>query len=272
MSQITALARKYAPWSISKAGVAEICPRQFQHKYLLKSSATFVPSANTVGTAAHAVLEHRAGGKSAGEAMKIALEKTPLTSNERESLRVLEEPMDWFMRKWEDFCRRFDVVEVLREVEWGLTDEMKPTGFFAADVFFRGKVDLGARTASGELVVIDHKSGLAKNVSRDMKLKRQLNSYGVLAAANLEGFRGMRAAIHFLQGEEADRIQWLDYVDADEIRRTQVPWLLNYLSYCAAKLVEPFPALPGLRFPCPYCSYQTECKEYQEALAVVRGA
>lgn len=266
--EITDLARKFAPWSISKAGVAETCPAQFEHKYLLKTSETTVPSVNRVGTAAHAVLEFRVGGKPHEEAKKAALEKTPLTSNEMDALRALESPMDWFMRKWETFCRTIGIVEVLLEKEWGFTAEMKPCGFFDKEVFFRGKVDLGVITKEHDLVVIDHKSGMAKDISKDLKFKRQLNSYAVMGLANIEGLAGVRGGIHFLQGHESKRLQWLDYMEAAQVAKTYVPWLFNHLNFCASHLEAPYVARPKLRYPCEWCSYQTNCEPFRE---MVRG-
>ncbi len=262
--QITALARKYAPWSISKASVAETCPSQFQHKYVHKTEQTSVPSVNRVGTVAHKVLELRIGGTAHEAAKQAALLETPLVHSELDDLRVLETPIDWFMRKWETFCKVNGVQKVLLEEEWGFTDEMKPTGFFDKDVFFRGKVDLGVITKDQELIVIDHKSGLAKDISKDQKFKRQLNSYAVMALANIQGLVGVRGGIHFLQGPEAKRIQWLPYLGAPEIARVYVPWLFNHLDFCAAHLEEPFVARPKLRWPCEWCSYQTSCAAFVE--------
>ena len=254
MFNITPLAQQFAPWSISKAGVAETCAAQFAHKYIHKTPEQAIPSDNKVGTAAHSVLEERVGGKSVEEAKKIALEKTPLTSNEMDTLRSLETNMEQFLRRFDQFCRSNGVTQVLREVEWGITSDFKPTGFFAKDVYFRGKVDLGAITRDNDLVVIDHKSGVAKDISRDVKKKQQLYSYAVLALPNIEGLQGVRGGLHFLQGAEDKRTQWLDYMDAARIRQLYVPWLYGHLNDVAASLVAPFEAKPKLRWPCEWCS------------------
>ena len=262
--EISDLARKHAPWSISKASIAETCPKQFEFKYVTKlKDALVIPSSNQVGTAAHTILELRTGGTPHTEAKKVALEKTPLTSSELESLYVLEKPIDGFLRKWEIFCHTHQVTEILREQDWGLTVDLKPTGFFAKDVFFRGKLDLGALTRDRDLIVLDHKSGIAKDIQKDQKFKRQINSYGVLAKYNIPDLAGVRGAIHFLQGEESKRIQWLDYVDSSAIEKHLTPWLFNYLNFCAAQLAEPFEAHPKLRWPCEWCSYKQSCAAYQ---------
>ena len=261
---ITELTRKFAAWSISKAGIAETCPKQFQHKYLLKTTTTTVPSVNRVGTVAHMILELRTGGTSHEDAKKAALEETPLMADEMDSLRVLEEPIEWFMRKWSVFCRLHHITDTLREQKWGLTEDLKPTEFFAPDVFFRGVLDLGAMTQDGDLIVIDHKSGMAKDIQKDKKFQRQINSYGVLALYNIPKLSGIRGAIHFLQGDESKRVQWLDYTARDVIETKLTPWLFNYLDFCSAHLTEPYEATPKLRWPCEWCNYTLSCQAYQE--------
>lgn len=266
--EITDLARKYAPWSISKAGIAEVCGAQFEHKYILRTPESHAPSANRVGTAAHKVLELRVGGSAHEAAKQAALDETPLTGYEMESFRTLESPMDWFMRKWETFCRTTGIKELLLEKEWAFTSEMKACAYKAPEAFFRGKVDLGVITKDDDLVVLDHKSGVAKDIQKDNKFKRQLNSYAVMAYANVEGLAGVRGGIHFLQGHEDKRIQWLDYVPAERVKTVYVPWLFNHINFCASHL-DKFEAKPKLRFPCEFCTYQKSCSAFLE---MTRGA
>jgi hypothetical protein len=261
---ISTLAAKYGPWSISKAGVAETCAAQFRHKYILKTPGKIEASVNKVGTAAHSVLEHRVAGTDALTAKKVALEKTPLTAMELEDLRALEESIEAFLQRFDAFCRREQVVEVLREIEWGFTADYKPTGFFAPDVYFRGKLDLGALTQGHDLIVLDHKSGVAKTIQYDLKKKHQLYSYAVLAAANIKGLNGTRCGIHFLQGSEDLRLQWLDYMETPYILKTYVPWLFGHLNDVSEHLVEPFQAKPKPKWPCQWCEYRQVCPEYQE--------
>ena len=261
---ITELTRKFAAWSISKAEIAKTCPKQFEFKYLLKTPTTTVPSVNRVGTVAHMILELRTGGASHEAAKKEALEKNPLMADELDSLRVLEEPIEWFMRKWGTFCKLHGITEILREQKWGLTEDLKPTAFFAPDVFFRGVLDLGAFTKDATLIVIDHKSGFAKDIIKDEKFQRQISSYGILALHNLPKLSGVRGAIHFLQGDESKRVQWLDYTDRNVIENNWTVKLFNHLDFCSAHLIEPFTATPKLRWPCEWCSYTFSCQAYQE--------
>lgn len=174
--------------------------------------------------------------------------------------------MEAFLRKFDGFCRREGVTRILVEEAWGITSTFERTGFFDKDVFFRGKVDLGAVTRDGDLVVIDHKSGVAKDLKKDLKKRQQLWSYYVLAIPNVPGVSGVRGAIHFLQGAEDKAVQWMpSYDDASRVREVYAPWLFSRISEVAELLIEPFPAKPKLRWPCEWCTYQGSCGPFQEA-------
>lgn len=269
--EISELAQTFAPWSISKSELAETCPKQFEYKYIMKAPEDVVPSANRVGTAAHRVLELRLGGMSAKDAKKQALEEHPLTDTEGDDLRALEDAIDAFLKKFEKFCAANGVVKLLLEQKWGVDANGEACDFFDKEkVFFRGVIDLGVITASNDLIVIDHKSGVAKDIDKNQKFKRQLNSYAVMGLAHVKDLAGARGAINFLQGPEDKRIQWLDYVSADRISTVIRPWLFAYISFCAESLKKvPYVAKPKAKWPCSYCSFRPSCSAYQEML---RGA
>lgn len=242
---------------------------QFAHRYIHKTPTDIVISGNQVGTAAHFVLEFRAGGMAEEDAVKTALEKVPLTENEQETLSSFRETIEAFLRRFNDFCTREGVTEVLREAEWGITATGAPTTFSAPDVYFRGKVDLAAVTRNKDLIVVDHKSGMARDVRTNSKFRAQLNSYAVLACATRPELAGVRGGIHFLQGAEAQKLQWLDYVSAAQVKRALTPWLFEYLNGVAEHLVAPFEGRPKAKWPCAWCSYTPVCTAYAE---MVRGA
>lgn len=261
---VTEASLRHAPWSFSKMETGESCPAQFRHKHILRTVAGPSSPDTVVGTAAHEVLERRVKGASLADAKRAALENTPLTSDEQDMLRTLEDRMEAFVRKFDGFCRREGVTRILVEEAWGITATLGRTGFFDKDVFFRGKVDLGAITRDGDLVVIDHKSGVAKDLKKDLKKRQQLWSYYVLAIPNVPGVSGVRGAIHFLQGAEDKAVQWMpSYDDASRVREVYAPWLFSRISEVAETLVEPFPAKPKLRWPCEWCAYQGSCGPFQ---------
>lgn len=261
LHHVSPLALKYAPWSFSKAETVISCPAQFNHKYVLKTAAGPGTSDASVGTTAHSVLEHMTGGASFTDARKQALDTTPLTSVEMESLRALEASITAFMRRFDAFCRNYGVIKVFREEAWGFDVDYKPVGFFDPRVFFRGKVDLGLLTKDHDLFIIDHKTGAPKDLRKDVKKRQQLNSYGVLALPHLPEIGGVRAGIHFLQAQD---IPFLDYAPVDLIRRAHVPWLFEFLNDAAGNCVDPFLPKPKLRWPCEWCAYQAACSAFAE--------
>lgn len=260
-------ALKFAPWSFSKIETADACPLQFQHKHLLKSKSSAKTSDTQVGTAAHAIIERRVGGATHADATKEAIVQTPLTADELETLRTLDERIDEFCRKFDSFVKANGVVDIFVEVDWAFDANFQRVGFWDPAAFFRGKLDLGALTKDRDLIVIDHKSGFAKDLKRDIKKKQQLQAYAVLGLANVDGISGVRGAIHFLQGDEAKAIQWTDYVDATRVRDVFVPWLFTRINETVATLPAgdvTFPAKPNLRWPCEWCGYQAHCTSFQE--------
>lgn len=269
--EISDLARKYAPWSYSKAEVAEICPRQFQHKHLLRTGVAESGSEAKIGTVAHEILEHRVVGKPKGEARREALAKNPLTSNEMEVLHSFDENIEEFLQRVDRFCKTQGVTEILREVSWGITDDYRATDFFAKDVYFRGKLDLGMVTRDGTLFFLDHKTGEPKKpLTQDTKKRQQLQAYGVLAAACMPKISGVRPGIHYVLGKTPDeRLQWMDFVPADVLRRNYAPWLYGRINECASNLAfDKFEARVAKKmpkgFPCHWCNYQKDCDKYQE--------
>lgn len=266
--EISALARKHAPWSFSKMELAESCPAQFRHKVILKSAAAPAPSDTKVGIVAHSVLEHRVQGKPAGYANKVAVEKNPLTSNEREMLKLLDESIEDFLKRFDRFCKTHGVTQVFCENDWGFTDEYASAKFFGNDVYFRGKLDLGALTHDRDLYLIDHKSGIAKPLERDQKKRQQLQAYAVLAHSNVPDIAGVRGGIHFMQGDPELRIQWTPYIPAERITSMYTPWLFQRINAAADNLTEPYEARPAKKmprgWPCGWCQYQKDCPEFLE--------
>jgi hypothetical protein len=271
--EISDLARKHAAWSFSKMELAESCPAQFRHRHVAKTAPAPAPSDTKVGIVAHEMLEHRIQGTAAGTAKKAALEKNPLTGTERESLRMLEDNIDDFLRRFSAFCTAQGVTKIMCEIDWGITDTYAPAKFFGADVFFRGKLDLAALTRDNDLYLIDHKSGVAKNLAQDTKKRQQLQAYAVLALPNLPDIGGVRGGIHFMQGEPDERIQWVSFTPADRIRSLYVPWLYERINVAASNLTEPFEARPARSlmkktnqpgWPCGWCQYQAQCPEFKE--------
>lgn len=267
--EISELARKHAPWSYSKAETAQSCPAQFRHKYLIRSQGA-AASDNKVGIVAHKILERTVSGDAYAKAYSDAVDQNPLTADELEALRTFRDNIDSFLQRFDRFCKAERVSRILTEASWGFTDDYRPTGFFAKDVYFRGQIDLGAVTADATLFMIDHKSGEAKDLSRDQNKRMQLNAYAVLAMPNLPEIAGVRGGIHFLQGDNPSlRLQWTDFIPSDRIERVYAPWLFGRINECAGNLAhDRYEARPAKRmprgWPCHWCSYSGLCPAFQE--------
>lgn len=269
--EISELARKYAPWSYSKADIARVCPAQFQHKYLMKSKAETNEGAsdNKVGIVAHEILERRVKGEPNGIARKAALEKNPLTSDEVESLRVLDDNIEHFLERFDRFCKAERVSKLLTEVQWAFTADYRPTDYWSKDAYFRGQMDLGAVTGDGTLFVLDHKSGEAKDINKDSNKKDQLQAYAVLAAPNIPDIAGVRSGIHFMRGATPElRLQWTDFIETSIVKSSYAPWLFDRINECASNLAhERFDARPAKKmprgWPCHWCNYQGQCPTFK---------
>lgn len=259
MSTDADLLLKFAPWSISKAGCAVTCPKQFGFKYVAKLPEEAPRSESKVGTAAHAILEFRLQGKQAKEAKASALDKTPLTTTEEEQLRTLEDQISDFMRRFDSFCKGNGVTELLIEKKWAINASLSPVPFFSKDVLFRGVVDLAVLTKDRDLIVVDHKSGTPK--SDIGKYKPQLDSYAVLGLAAIPDIAGVQSAIHFLQGEGEEKIKWSKYIDATLIKTQLNPWLIGYLTEAGKSANDTSVAKPGKNWPCGWCAYRLSCPD-----------
>jgi hypothetical protein len=113
----------------------DVCPHQFAHRYLYKSTPFVETPAMKWGNDVHTAFEFRIGGKK------------PL-------------PVD--MQKWEHFAKPFDSVPGVEVEKWrGLTQSGKGCESRDRAVFFRGKLDCTV-VAGKNAYIVDFKSGSSK--------------------------------------------------------------------------------------------------------------
>lgn len=256
---------KYAPWSISKVDAGLQCPKMFSLQYIQKAKKTSVRSENKVGIVSHGILELQIKGASFDDAKSKAIEKNPLTSGEEENLAILIPSIDSFLKRFDRFCKEQHVEDVRTEVQWAIDTNFNPVFFFSPDVFFRGVVDLVAKTKTKDLIVIDHKSGSVKPVDKYLP---QLNSYAILGLANME-LEGFQAAIHFMQADDANQqIQWAPYISKNVIENNLKDWLVRYIQQAVDNLSDLNKASAKKGWPCSWCAYSLACDEYQ---TLIRG-
>lgn len=253
--QFTDLAIKYSPWSLSKAQTASTCPFRFDLKYVNKTKGMAPPkdSARKVGIAAHSALEMVLTGKDLRESLIKAAVDEELTSLETEDLRSLGHNIKNFVGRLDTFKEKKNVNEQHVEKRFGLTRDMQPTKFFGKDVFFRGVWDLcliAGNAPKKYLVVIDHKSGKTKTLSF---YTDQLKLYSLAGIHLFPEITGVHSAVHFIPDEN---VVWATLNSAEVIRKTYIPWYVDFLNEAAA-------GVPSKRaqkcWLCPFCEYHGEC-------------
>lgn len=91
------------------------CEHAFYRRYIKRDQPYVESEAMRFGNEVHAAFEQR--------------------------LSVTHKPLPLSMQCWEHFAIPFDKYEVLTEKKLGMTERARQTGFFDADVWFRGKMD-----------------------------------------------------------------------------------------------------------------------------------
>ena len=135
---------KATPWSFSSLNEFSNCPRSYQLKRVTKECKQVESEAMRHGTVQHEHCEMRVKNK------------TPLP----ESLAWME-PQFQKMEK--------SGATMIPEQAIGLTKGLSPTGFFAKDVWVRGKLDLTLRYGKSS-TILDYKTGKRKPDSDQLML------------------------------------------------------------------------------------------------------
>lgn len=244
-------ARELGPWSVSKAKLAGTCMLAWSWKYRAKIPER--PSAVTrIGVGAHTVLERMERGDGAETALAAADKAHALTPEERAGVERLIGSMQSFMETLQSFRARTAITAELFEAKLGLSADLEPTEFFAADVFFRGAWDAAFVLASGTAAILDHKS----SVRKDLKWHAaQLRSYAVMALAHYPELRRVWPAIHFLGDAE---VVWGAPALAEDIRGGMRAWFIAWINEAAEKASQPDPQPTVSKF-CGVCGYLDRC-------------
>jgi hypothetical protein len=135
---------KVIPWSYSSLTKFENCPRQW---YLLntKQAQDAMGAEAMEGVKAHKAFENAV--------------------NDRERLPA-------HYQHYQPIVDRIKATpgQKLPENKWGLTASLKPTTFFAKDVWARGVIDLTVLPGGDRAVLIDYKTGKVKDDSSQLEL------------------------------------------------------------------------------------------------------
>lgn len=216
-----------APWSYSSLSMFLQCPRKFDLIRNQKAVKDEPGEAAIWGQAVHSALEHR------------IKDKTPMPTGMERFEAVAQE-----VESWSD--------DWITEEQFGLTENLEPTGFFDKDVWCRGVLDL--YTVNGKRAFVgDYKTG---------KVRPELTQLKLFAAAILHKYpqvdRVRTAFIWLNHGSkstedfERDDLQFIWKYFLPQIRRLELAYEKNQ-----------WPAKPsGLCGWCPvgrkHCEYWRE--------------
>jgi len=253
-----------APWSMSKAKMALGCPWQFHEKYVLKHKGEEPPatSRRKVGLAAHETVEallKRPGAK-IGPAMDLCCAKHSLTSAEIEELSLYKSTILEFIDRVTTFrAKHMDTrSELLVEMRLAFLPDFTPCAFFNNAGLFRGVIDLGMPTKSGNLVVIDHKArakGRMEWYIDQMKAYQVLGVYGM----NIPNYavHAVQPAVHYILDGVID---WVAVSKRQEIVTHVRNWLVGFLNKAAFSAQKTDVKQSGIH--CDWCAFAAGCEVY----------
>lgn len=253
MSEAISLVDRFAPWSISKSDLAAQCTLAFRFKFIDRIRTESFGEEARIGTAAHRVQELILQGRHPKEAVGTTFEEqSNLTSVEQAKVQELLGAFIAFAERAEKYKRENGVTDELYENKWAVDRSMNAIAYDSKDAFFRGIVDYGMVLDTRGIVIVDHKSGKFKPIEKHQK---QLDSYAVLASANLPQIKMVKAGIHYMKTQKLD---WHAPRTRDVIDKMLKSWLTRLLTERANRLSVFEPTLTPL---CNWCDYKTRCPE-----------
>lgn len=244
-----------APWSPSKVDKAMQCSYAYHLQYtdrLPRVSNTYARTGVTVHRAQELILE----GTRPKVAVQLAIEENDeLTHDEKELVQTFIDPMISFEERLKRFMHKHGVASILLEQKWAINENFEPCDFFSDDAMVRGVIDLAMLTQKGYVIIIDHKSGKKKPVT---KFALQLDTYIVMAHAHYPDCKGVQAALHFVKHQD---IVWDELRSPNHIVDVLQPWLKGHLSKAAGNVAE---RAPNTGWWCNWCDFKSQCPAWDE--------
>lgn len=250
------------PWSISTLKLLEKCPLQFFITKVLKVKPPEVLTEDSyvtyVGRAAHTWLEDVSLGKTLEEGYEKAREKHYHEVTEKYWYKVDEVrgSIAAFKNRIDDFKVKHGDVEVFPELKLGITKDLRKTGFFSKDVYFRGIIDMPVLIHGRDLMIIDHKLG----GGADWGLRnytKQLYSQKVLFHFGRQEVRGAQAGIHFIQNSE---VCMGEYRPKEDIENVYARELFMDIKDAVANVNTEGKFKHGRGTQCKYCNFRSVCE------------
>ncbi len=254
----------YAPWSVSKAKLALQCPLAFKNRYIDHAPGLPRGLPAAIGVVVHRAQELVLGCEHTVEqALEQAIDegKGELPESAYKTVRGFSEGLTQFAGRIEALCAKYPVEDILVEKKWAIREDFTPCDFDDPEAMMRGVVDFALVLRSGEVLVIDHKTG--KKRSLDF-YRRQLDTYSVLALSHLPKLKTVQCALHYLAPRKID---WAGITRPAHIATLLRPSLTRYLAWCAERAATQ-DARPG--WHCRWCDYRQTCA-YREIPNVESG-
>lgn len=250
------LARKYAPWSMSKAESANQCGFRYNLQNVQKVRAQVKEASpeRRIGIAAHSIIE-KILKEDPTDIKKTVFRETTvqkLASKEVDEVMALLHNMYAFKERVDAYKVKLGVTNTLVEHHFSLSDQHTESAS-KTDVFLRGVMDLFFQTADGYTVVIDHKTGTPSPDIWD-RHGNQLKLYSIAALALVPDMKATQFAIHYIQTGEIKFYE--SKMSAEYIREKIIPWYVGYINEAA---VAAQAAVAKKGWYCNFCEYTPSC-------------
>jgi len=243
---------QYAPWSPSKAELASNCGLAFKYRYIDKIRVETKGSAAKIGTTVHRVQEHALKGETVNAALEAALKEFSheLTSVEVEKVRSFSPNVDAFKTRMDKLASKHPFKQVFIEQTWAINANFEACDYADPAAMIRGIVDLAVLLESGQLLIIDHKSGRPWPIT---KYLTQLDIYAIMGLAHVPALTAVQCGVHYVVNAD---LKWIDVRKVSYIKAVLQPWLLNMLNARATRL-QGYTATTGKH--CSWCDYRKSC-------------
>lgn len=264
---------EYAPWSVSKAGMLQICPKQFQFQHVLRLAQAPKSQESKVGTTIHTVLEYglmKPPQDLSGYTEELA-QREGLTEAEAAQVRAMVPAAEEYVRRITAFRLTARVVRSVVEPKLAISPTFQPVDFFArTNNLIRGLLDEVEITEGGVAILVDHKSGRRKPIAEHAT---QLHVYRLLIVANYPEVKGVQCAINYVGSPKLD---WAPRPDGGpgpwtrgEIQGQLQHWLEHFLHSLARPLANMRDGEPKKNpgWACDWCAYVAHCPEGQAVVA-----
>jgi len=217
---------KFKPYSFSKINTFKLCPKQFEHRYILK---TKVPEKNRLPLIKGSALHH-------------ILEKYPNPPVQEYSFKFLKDLDEFFKSKYMDLFK----LPNAREIKFGLDTALKPINY-SKKALFRGFIDFIA-FSDDTLILCDWKSGKYKDeVYQDFS---QLIFYAIYIFKKYSKINTIKVMFIYVEHSKDNTI----FLTRNNLEKYE-----NLLK-------EDIHNIEQMKFPkkesvlCKYCDYKNICK------------